>query len=92
MAMPVGLTPNLIGKVVTVQIFARVFDREEPDSDKVDRDSLENYVGTLQSYYHREDAFAFSLAGNLEPRAIVYKHHRIVIHPYVEPEKNYVFG
>ena len=85
MALPTGLSPALIGKVVTVQILKR----NEAGSDTLEAGSLEKYVGTLQSYYHREEAFAFSLVGDVGPRAIAYAQHHIEFHPY---EKKFRIG
>lgn len=86
MSIPTGLTPDLIGKVVSVQIFMR----EETNSDNIDRESMRKHVGTLEMYYHDQNEIVFKLVGG-ESEASRYEDYYLEIHPYTKVNK-YQFG
>lgn len=57
--MAAALTPEVIGKVVQIQIH----DRESPSSDNILVNSVRVHVGTLQMYYHDQESILFQLEG-----------------------------
>lgn len=77
MAIPKGFTADLIGKVVTVNVFLR----EGSGSDELKSDSMAKHVGTLQAYYHDKNGFVFQLVG-CTPVGATHTGHYVEVHPY----------
>jgi hypothetical protein len=84
MAIPKGISPQLIGKVVTIQVIKR----ESENSDSLDLKSMEKYVGTLQLYFSNKDGFVFQLVGNPQVGTADALHY-VEIHPHVP---KYIMG
>lgn len=66
-----NLNSSLIGRVVTIQVFKR----KSSAADEILPDSLEKYVGTLESYYTNKDGFMFRLVGGERVFVVHAKQH-----------------
>jgi hypothetical protein len=78
MVLPEGVSPKLIGKVVTIN----VIERTEDNSGSLDLETMEKYVGTLQSYFSDAERFDFMLVGYTEAVGTNSTLHYVEIHPY----------
>lgn len=63
---PAGLSPSLIGKVITVQVFMKSDGRILPEK-------LVKYVGILKTYVLSPEGMWFTLEGNAEKNIVTYK-------------------
>lgn len=75
--MAAALTPEVIGKVVQIQIH----DRESPSSNNILVDTARVHVGTLQMYYHDQDTMLFQLQG-VDPVIAKHEDHFIEFQQY----------
>lgn len=69
--------PEIIGKVVTVQVFE--LSHENPG--EIHPGSIEKFVGELLSYQKFNGGFAFKIRG-LGRRTYLYKTHVVEIYPH----------
>ena len=77
----VGLSPENIGKVVTIQIFKL----KEEGGDEIIPDTLEKHVGVLKAYSHlvNQNGYVISLENFAQPLVVAtFLHHAEVI-PFV---------
>lgn len=84
MSLPQGLTPQAIGNVVTFNVFLR----KAENSDSLALESMEKYVGTLESYFCDTKEFAFKFVGANAVRRQNVSHY-VEMHLY---KPNYVMG
>jgi hypothetical protein len=84
--MPVGLTPGMIGKVVSVQIIPVVPNKSDVKEEKVDRElnleAMAKYVGKLQSYMVTPNGFGFCFEGTNETVMLLWAEHTVEFFPY----------
>jgi len=76
----VGLSPENIGKVVTIQVFKKA----EEGEDVILTETLEKHVGRLTGYsYVRRQGHTIMLEGWARPLSVVNKRQYLEVFPFV---------
>ena len=90
MSLPTSLKPELIGKVVIIQIIPLTYSEKE-DQLVLNPEKMTKHVGKLQSYMSMTDGFGYCLEGLGEMMVFSYQTHSLEFYEPSGPKKAEIY-